>query len=52
MMTKHQNNREVTHTLNIDDLVPCNHLIRKIDKAIDLTFIYDKVSHLYSDIRN
>lgn len=48
MMGKHENKRKVTQTINIDDLVPYNHIIRKIDKAIDLTFIYDKVSHLYS----
>ena len=32
----------------MDNLVPENHIIRKIDKAIDLSFIYDKVKHLYS----
>ncbi|MGO5076187.1 IS1182 family transposase, partial [Clostridium sporogenes] len=32
---------------SIDDMVPKNHLIRKIDKAIDLSFIYDKVENLY-----
>ena len=33
--------------LSIDGLVPQDHLIRKIDAAIDLSFIYDKVKHLY-----
>ena len=32
----------------IDDLVPRNHLLRLIDKAIDWTFIYDLVRDTYS----
>ena len=32
----------------IDDLVPENHLLRVIDKAIDWTFIYDLVEDKYS----
>lgn len=33
----------------IDDLVPQNHLLRIIDKAIDWSFIYDLVSDKYSN---
>ncbi len=33
--------------ISIDDMVPKNHLKRKIDRAIDLSFIYDKVENLY-----
>jgi transposase len=33
--------------ISIEELVPEDHLLRKIDKAIDFTFIYDKVKHLY-----
>lgn len=29
--------------VSIDELVPQDHLLRKIDAAIDFTFIYDKV---------
>lgn len=32
----------------IDELVPENHLLRKIDKYIDFTFIYEKVKPYYS----
>ena len=32
----------------MDDLVPENHLLRLIDKAIDWTFIYDLVEDKYS----
>lgn len=33
--------------VSIEELVPKDHLLRKIDKLIDLSFIYDKVEHLY-----
>jgi transposase len=34
----------------IEQLVPTNHLVRKIEKAINLDFIYPLVQHLYSDV--
>lgn len=40
------------HTLEmviLEDLVPADHLLRKIDKYIDFEFIRDKVRHLYCD---
>lgn len=33
--------------ISLDSLVDKNHFIRKLDEAIDLSFIYDEVSHLY-----
>jgi len=33
----------------LDDLVPCDHLVRKLDAAMDLGFIYDEVKDLYSE---
>lgn len=33
--------------VSIEELVPSDHLLRKIDKTIDFTFIYEKVEHLY-----
>jgi len=33
---------------SIDELILNDHLIRKIDAAIDLNFIYDKAKELYS----
>lgn len=51
MMTiKETNSREVFKNISLDSLVPQDHIIRKIDKAIDLSFIRDKVKHLYSNI--
>jgi transposase len=34
--------------VSLDDLVPKDHLVRKIEKAIDFTFIYDLVKDRYS----
>jgi transposase len=42
--TTHQSELEL---VSIETLVPSDHLLRKINKAIDFTFIYDKVEHLY-----
>ena len=41
-----ENRRQVTMVC-IDDLVPENHLLRDIDRAIDFNFIYDEVKELY-----
>ena len=35
------------HILCMDDLVPKNHLLRKIDRALDWSFIYDLVQDKY-----
>ena len=34
--------------ISIEDLVPQNHILRDIDRAIKLDFIYDEVANLYS----
>jgi len=34
--------------VSLDDLVPEDHLVRKIEKAIDFSFIYDLVKDRYS----
>ena len=44
---KETNDGNDVKNISLDDLVPKNYLIRKIDKAIDLSFIRDKVRHLY-----
>ena len=49
MMTQNtEKNRTQIQMFCIDDLVPHNHLLRIIDKAIDWTFIYDLVEDKYS----
>ncbi|MBT2736471.1 hypothetical protein J7E66_17250, partial [Bacillus sp. ISL-7] len=36
--------------VSIDELVPDNHLLRLIDKYIDLSFLLEKVRPYYSEI--
>ena len=35
----------------LEDLVPPNHILRDIDRAIDFSFIYEEVQGLYSEIQ-
>jgi len=35
--------------ISLEQLVPTDHLVRKIDQVINFEFIYDKVSELYSE---
>lgn len=44
-----ERNQGQIHMISIDDLVPQNHILRKIDAAIDFDFIYDEVEGMYSD---
>ena len=48
MLEKGQKNRNSVEMVNIDMLVPEDHLLRKIDAAIDFTKIYGFVEDLYS----
>ena len=51
MMTKNQiNERERLEMLTIEQLVPRDHLVRKLDAAIDFSFIYPLVEDLYSSV--
>lgn len=36
--------------ITLEDLVPKNHILRIIDKAIDLSFIYEEVKEMYSPL--
>ncbi len=36
--------------LAIDQLVPHDHLVRKLESAIDFSFIYPLVTNLYSEV--
>ncbi len=47
MMSKNQiNKREQLEMLTIDQLVPQDHLVRKLEAAIDFSFIYPLVENL------
>lgn len=47
---RNENYRNEESKIVLDELVPKNHLVRKIENAIDFSFIYDKVKDLYSPI--
>lgn len=50
-MSKNQiNEREQLEILTIDQLVPQDHLVRKLEAAIDFSFIYPLVENLYSSL--
>ena len=44
MLTKEMEQRQVIEMLCTDMLVPEEHLLRKIDRAVDFTHIYDFVA--------
>ena len=47
MLRKTKEERMQMEMICINDLVPENHLLRKIDSAVDFTKIYDFVEDLY-----
>lgn len=51
MMTRNYNSeREQFEIITIDQLVPENHLVRKLEATIDFSFIYPLVENLYSTL--
>ena len=49
MLNKESEQRQVIELLCTDMLVPKDHLLRKIDAAVDFTHIYDLVEMLYCE---
>ncbi len=50
MLTRNQkNNRNELFIMDMEKVIPNNHLVRKVDKAINFDFIYDIVEDLYAD---
>ena len=47
MLREHDNKQIGMEFVSIEELVPKDHLLRKIDKVIDFDFIRDKVKDLY-----
>lgn len=47
MLKRKTTNQSELEFVSIETLVPKDHLLRKIDRHIDFSFIYDKVEHLY-----
>lgn len=46
--TKQQKTKYTSQIIDMDSLVPENHLVRKMEELIDFEFIRDEVKHLYS----
>ena len=52
MLTKYTpKNREQLEMITLDQLVPENHLVRKVEATIDFSFIYSLVEDAYSAAR-
>ena len=49
MLIKNECNREMIEFVSLEEMIPKNHLLRKIDAAIDFTKIYDFVEDLYCE---
>ena len=50
MMTQRENTQIKLHNITIEDLVPKDHFLRKLEAMVDFSFIYDEVRDLYSHI--
>ena len=48
LLGEKQRHEPMFYYVRMEDMVPENHLLRLIDKYIDLGFIREKVKHLYS----
>ena len=48
MLGEKQRVEPMFYYVRIEEMIPENHLLRLVDRHIDLTFIRDKVKHLYS----
>lgn len=49
MLKRGKMDRDVVEIVGIDSLVPKEHLLRKIDKAVDFNRLYEKVEPLYCE---
>lgn len=47
MQGKQDLQQRVLQVINLDALVPPDHILRQIDKAVDLSFVRDRVKNLY-----
>ncbi|MCH6191021.1 IS5/IS1182 family transposase, partial [Paenibacillus polymyxa] len=47
MLRSNREKQQSNEFVSIEDLVPQDHLLRKVDKYIDFSFIDDKVRPLY-----
>ncbi len=47
MLRPHRDKQQSFELVSLEELVPQDHLLRKVDKYIDFSFIHEKVSMLY-----
>jgi len=50
MMTQRAYIQPKMQFCTIEDLMPQEHFLRDVEAAVDFSFVYDKVSHLYSSV--
>ncbi|PAW26344.1 transposase [Peribacillus simplex] len=51
MLSKHDSiQRDQLEMITLDQLVPPNHLVRKMEASIDFTFIYDLMKDMYLEV--
>ncbi|MGE7609108.1 hypothetical protein ACQKML_21130 [Peribacillus frigoritolerans] len=51
MLSKHRSiHRDQHEWITLDQLVPVNQLVRKMEASINFTFIYDLVKDMYSKV--
>ena len=49
MLKKPEAQQQELELVSIEGLVPAQHLLRKVDDAVDFSFIRDRVKHLYCE---
>ena len=49
MLTRREHMQLKMHSVTIEDMVPTDHFIRKLDAILDFSFIYEKVRNLYCE---
>jgi transposase len=49
MLKKPEAQQQELELVSIEGLVPASHLLRKIDRAVDFSFIHARVKHLYCE---
>jgi len=49
MLERAKNLRNNMQVVDLEGMVPQDHLLRKIDKAVDFNYIYEMVEHLYCE---
>ncbi|MEB6200666.1 IS5/IS1182 family transposase, partial [Mammaliicoccus fleurettii] len=47
MLNKSTDKHDQYEMIAVSELVPKNHLLRKVDKVLDLNFVYDLVEDKY-----